>query len=629
MMPRIINCCAAVVLLVSMLLLNGCATPVGVSLVTPREAYQDTHANPLSAGVASDQAKYVLNRYGLLEKFGKDPAAVITELHEKALHDDRRDILYALAEVSYLYAGQLANSSHLEDQGLAPDYFLLSAIYAYFFVLEERPEPHPTVFDRRSRNALDLYNFGIMRGLATGEVGELVLKEKMRKLPFGQISISLDSSQFPWKIEEFKSFEPADNYSVRGFSVRDRTSGVGLPLIGTKKDSNDMFSGGQSVAVTAFLRIHGNLASLNAGTATAALELYSAQDSSTVQINNRAVPLETDTTTPIAYKLEGAKIWGFGLSAFLGKEINKITDGLYLHQPYRHGKIPVVFVHGTASSPVWWAEMFNTLSFDPLIRQKYQFWYFVYTSNKPIVMSAADLRDALQEKLTLLDPEGKDPALRQMVVIGHSQGGLLTKMTSVDTGEKLVRAVTGKDLEVLKMPEEVKAKARHLLIFKPLPFVKEVVFLSTPHRGSFRSKWWNRNLVKLVVTLPAKLVQTSKDYYEYFSDDLKKLVGGKPSVFTSADGQSPDNPLLKALVEIPLAPWVKGHSIIGVKGDGDPKLGNDGVVKYSSAHLDGMASELIVKSGHSTQLNPLAIDEVRRILVEHLRAYTQDIVDQK
>jgi hypothetical protein len=55
-----------------------------------------------------------------------------------------------------------------------------------------------------------------------------------------------------------------------------------------------------------------------------------------------------------------------------------------------------------------------------------------------------------------------------------------------------------------------------------------------------------------------------------------------------------------------------------VQVDGDPKIGNDGVVEYKSAHLEGMKSELVVKSGHSSQLNPLAIDEVRRILVEEL-----------
>jgi pimeloyl-ACP methyl ester carboxylesterase len=371
------------------------------------------------------------------------------------------------------------------------------------------------------------------------------------------------------------------------------------------------------VPVTAFLRLQGGLASLSAGTATASLELYSARDTGTVLLNNKAIPLETDFTTPMAYKLEGAEIWSLGISAFLGKEIHKLPNGLYLQQPYQPGKIPVVFVHGTASSPVWWAEMFNTLSFDPLIRQKYQFWYFVYTSSKPILISAAELRDSLRDKLATLDPQGKDPALRQMVVIGHSQGGLLTKLTAVNTDDTLVQTVTGRDFDSLKMPDEKKVELRHLLDVKALPFVKEVVFLSTPHRGSFRSTWWSRNLVKLIFSFPAKLVQFSRDYYDYMSDDVKRMIGGKNSFVTSAEGMSPDNPVLKALAEIPLAPWVKGHSIIAVKGDGDPKLGNDGVVEYSSAHLDGMESEFIVRSDHSSQLHPLAIDEVRRILVEH------------
>jgi hypothetical protein len=175
----------------------------------------------------------------------------------------------------------------------------------------------------------------------------------------------------------------------------------------------------------------------------------------------------------------------------------------------------------------------------------------------------------------------------------------------------------------MKIPDETKAKLRHILILKPLPFVKRVVFLSTPHRGSFQSKGWVRKLVRRLIRFPATLLQTTTDFYDYLTDDVKKTLGGK-SIITSADGMAPENPLLTALAEIPLAPWVKGHSIIAVKGDGDPKRGNDGVVEYTSAHLDGMESELIVRSGHSSQLNPLAIDEVRRILVEHVREFSQD-----
>jgi hypothetical protein len=45
--------------------------------------------------------------------------------------------------------------------------------------------------------------------------------------------------------------------------------------------------------------------------------------------------------------------------------------------------------------------------------------------------------------------------------------------------------------------------------------------------------------------------------------------------------------------------------------------GSDGVVEYKSAHVDGVESELVVRSGHSTQSDPRSIEEVRRILLAH------------
>lgn len=626
MIERIITSGATALLLSCVLLLNGCVTPVGVRTLAPQEAYEDLNASPLEKGVAGEETKYVLRRYALQDRFENEPANAIAALHEKALGDERRDILYSLAELSYLYGQQLTKSSDLVDQGLAPDYFLLSAIYAYYFFLEERSEPRPTAFDRRARIALDLYNFGLWQGLATGEEGGLELEETTRKLPMGQLKISLDTSQFPWEMEQFQKFEPAQKYLVRGISVRNRTSGVGAPLIALRQGIHEA---GQASPVTVFLRMHGNLASLSDGTATASLEVYSAQDSSTLTLNNRTLPLETDTTAPLAYKLQESKVWSQELSAFLGTQIMGLPNGLYLQQPYRAGRIPVVFVHGTASSPVWWVEMFNTLNSDPLVRQKYQFWYFVYTSSEPVAISAANLRDALREKVASLDPQGKDLALQQMVVVGHSQGGLLTKLCAVDTGASLITALTGKDLDALKMSQENKERARRLLYVKPLPFVKEVVFLSTPHRGSFRSVWWARKLLEALVTFPATLVEMTSDYYNYFTDDVRRLLGGRKTLLTSAFGQSKENPLLKSLADIPLAQGVKGHSIISVKDEGDPRLGNDGVVEYSSAHIEGMASELIVRGDHSSQLNPLAIDEVRRILVEHLKVYSGDSLERR
>ena len=81
---------------------------------------------------------------------------------------------------------------------------------------------------------------------------------------------------------------------------------------------------------------------------------------------------------------------------------------------------------------------------------------------------------------------------------------------------------------------------------------------------------------------------------------------------------SPDNPVLNALAELPFPDSVKAHSIIAVKGGETPPDGDDGVVSYKSAHIEGVESELVVPYGHSCQMEPLVIEEVRRILIEHL-----------
>ena len=80
---------------------------------------------------------------------------------------------------------------------------------------------------------------------------------------------------------------------------------------------------------------------------------------------------------------------------------------------------------------------------------------------------------------------------------------------------------------------------------------------------------------------------------------------------------TPGTRFIRTLAAIPVVPGVATHSIIAVEGDGPAESGNDGIVEYSSAHLDGVDSELIVRSAHSCQSNPHTINEVRRILFLH------------
>jgi len=93
---------------------------------------------------------------------------------------------------------------------------------------------------------------------------------------------------------------------------------------------------------------------------------------------------------------------------------------------------------------------------------------------------------------------------------------------------------------------------------------------------------------------------------------------GAPLVIpTALDNMDPSQPFIRTLSETPIAPGVHAHSIIPVKGSGPVEDGDDGVVEYKSAHIDGVESELIVRSSHSTQATPATIEEVRRILYEH------------
>jgi hypothetical protein len=253
------------------------------------------------------------------------------------------------------------------------------------------------------------------------------------------------------------------------------------------------------------------------------------------------------------------------------------------------------------------------------VRRHYQIWYFTYNSGNPLVYSATKLRQSLEAKIRELDPAGTDPALRQMVVIGHSQGGLLTKLTATDTGDKLLETVlkTNRPAD-LNLPPGQLSLLRQYTCYETLPFVKRVVFISTPHRGSYLSGGLARTLARKLVTLPANVVHRGTELSGLTEKlDLPSELRGTP---TSLDSMSTRNPVLLALADIPLAPGIKGHSIIAVKGNGDFHQGKDGLVTYDSAHVNYVESEFIVRSSHSCQGNPCTIEEVRRILYEHVAA---------
>ena len=206
-----------------------------------------------------------------------------------------------------------------------------------------------------------------------------------------------------------------------------------------------------------------------------------------------------------------------------------------------------------------------------------------------------------------------------MVVIGHSQGGLLTKRTAIESGERFWERLFNVPIDQLDVLPESRELLRRSLYYEPLPFVLQVVFISTPHRGSHLSGGYITDLLRRLISLPLTIVSPLQEVFQR-SPEAVTTSSMKGEVPRSTDNMSPDSPFIKTFASIPIAPGITAHSIIAVDNPEDPQAEwDDGVVAYSSAHINGVASELVVHSGHSAQESPLAIEEVRRILLENLK----------
>jgi pimeloyl-ACP methyl ester carboxylesterase len=262
--------------------------------------------------------------------------------------------------------------------------------------------------------------------------------------------------------------------------------------------------------------------------------------------------------------------------------------------------------------------MINELLSDPQIREHFQFWFFSYDTGNPIPYSALLLREALRDAVAKIDPAGKDEALRRMIVIGHSQGGLLARMLVVDAGTRFWETVSRKPLDELNMPAETRDLVRRAMFFEHSPFVSRVIFLATPQQGSYVAGFSVVQLISRLVRLPLTVARAMGDVLTNNADAFR-FDPDTARTGNSVYGMTPGSPFITALAPLPIAPGIAVHSIIAVKGDGPVESGDDGVVAYSSAHLAEANSELVVRSGHSNQSNPQAIAEVRRILLLHLK----------
>lgn len=400
---------------------------------------------------------------------------------------------------------------------------------------------------------------------------------------------------------------PTDSYKIGGtyFQQLSRNDGLGAPIAMVFKNpglkvKRDLSESSVYGTATATISFNGRNADLN---------IYESLRVDTVEMDGHTYPLAADYSTPLAMLIVNQHVEKLGLIRLLWPERYADTARLTRLQLYDPERIPLLLVHGLDSTPATWTPMVNSLRADPEIRKKYQIWVFSYPSGYPYPYSAALLRRELDRI------HGQYPDHRPIVLVGHSMGGIISRLMLTDSGDSIWRSYFGKPPSQTSMTGLYRKKLEEALVFNHRTDIGRTIFISAPHRGSEIATSYLGRLGSRLVRTPTFLADVRNAVVSIITVDATALTLERAP--SSVDTLAPNNRFVLAVNKLPLVKSIPYHSIIGDRGKGDTPNSSDGVVAYWSSHLDGAVSEKIVPSSHSAHQNPEGIAEVRRILRLH------------
>lgn len=646
---------------------------VGCSSSSQWVKVRDTPRNPLAGSLQlvsrsgpkpTKRTMQLLRRLDLAGEWKGDRRQLLQKLETVQQQEPNRENEYALAEIAYISAKEAESVPDMFREGQALEFYGTSLVHAYRYLFDNEETLPPNAYDPQFRGASDLYNQsleGLLRFVRKdGELKPGTERTIRTSSHVCSCEVVLHSSG--WHADDFDHVEFVSDYQVQGLRNHYHNYGLGVPLIAVRRPHGDedpaerFYPPNLSFPLTAFLRVspqaeqgsgrvgsRGDIFSpptlpeneaapqISRNAPHFVLELRDSLEQPTIEVASRRVPLEADFSTPLAYFLNQPQFQDSKLSTegLLNPGKVKELQGLYMLEPYDPEKMPVVMVHGLWSSPVTWMEMFNDLRSDPTVRDHYQFWFYLYPSGQPFWLSGTQMREDLAMMRRRLDPQRKAPALDQMVLVGHSMGGLVSKMQTVQSGEAFWQTTSEHQFAELKADDEVKRTLANAYFFDPSPSVRRVVTIGTPHRGSQFANSTTRWLGHKLITLPAHMLQGRQELLTLNKGFFR--ANSPIEISTSIDSLAPDSPILPVLLAAKPGPWIDYYNVVGR----EPDLGwrgwftedGDGVVSLASARLDGtpqLREQVVVPSDHvNVHRHPQSILEVRRVLLEQIAELEQ------
>ncbi|HKM27173.1 MAG TPA: alpha/beta fold hydrolase [Thiopseudomonas sp.] len=618
----------------SCILLSGCAGVKSVSVST-NDYMSQRRGDILTTGEMSSAVGVALQVVGVNEKQCRNaPQECRSSLAENIGLDNEQRVS-ALAELWLQEA--LAIDQKVNEGVLAADVlnaYLESARYAYAYLFFTERSPSQRALEDRQTQVRDYYNFAVQQMVTrTFNHHHQHLLDSIDE--HGRFSVTSKYWQISGQLNEVRLAEgqqipeqliPASSLTFKGLRNQYRRDGIGAELVAVtarrvvnKNSREDAFSETPFPAVTAILRFPGDTLDDIINTQTVELLGFDPYRRDSVRLAGTQVPLAANFTS-------GYGLWlarsGFARQSLLtlvgrGKVLEK--PRVYLMQPYDPNRRVIIMLHGLASSPEAWINVANEVLGDETLRKNYQVWQVYYPTNAPLAFNQHAIRKAIQDTLHAFDTEGKNRASQDVVLIGHSMGGVLARLLVSNSGDNFWDPM----VKLYKLEGERKEKARKKLKnyvwFKPMPQASRAVFIASPHRGTpfaeNRFSRWAAGVIKLPVSMLGRITEIAQLLVDPSSASGAPLTRPLNSISNLSD----QDPFVRLAASLPISDKVPYHSIIG---NDTPDLSlaqsSDGVVPYKSSHLAGAQSEKVIRSWHSVQETPEAIVEVRRILHTHL-----------